>query len=1126
MERSGATFTKAYERLNKAQKAAVDTTEGPVMVIAGPGSGKTEILALRVANILQKTQATPGNILCLTFTESAASNMRQRLATLIGEKAYRVAIHTFHSFATEVIGRYPEYFYGGAYMSPADDLIRLEIIENALRDLPHGHPLRSEHPEQGYVFRKPVLKVIGFFKKAGLMPDELGLISETNEKDIEALDPIIAEYFGDRISKKEFGKIHEALLKIEVLAKKAKTDLVPHVFWKPYSVVVASSLKKALMEAQSQDSGTPLSTWKSDWSEKGDDGKRHLKDGGDRLIRMKEVATIYAHYQKELFARGYFDFDDMILDVIEAALTHTALRSELQEMYQYMLVDEFQDTNDAQMRLVRIIADAEVNEQKPNLMVVGDDDQAIYRFQGADVSNILSFATSWKDVAFVTMTDNYRSTQDILDAASSIIGRGSERLEKILPNIEKKLVSANKNLSPGEIKHICLPTSPHEYHFVAKEIRRLIDGGTKPEEIAVIARKHRQLEDLVSYLKAVSVPVRYEREQNVLLEPHIKQIITIGKFLQTVADVGKNEADYLLPEILSFPFWGVSRIDIWKVGTLAAKNHETWLAVMLSFENKAIREIAEFLIDLSLRAKNEPLEQIIDRAIGAHAPIVLDSDEDEITQLKIKDNEFLSPFKSFYFSKDRFLHARADYLSFLSSLRTFINALREYKRGKTLSLADLVEFVVFREKNDLPLNDFSPFANAESAVSLLSAHKAKGLEFDTVFVLSCLDSIWVGRGEPKRLILPANIPIEPAGDNEDDKLRLFYVALTRAKRHLYLTSYESKDEGGNVSPLRFLLSDGNNSLGKVFTPVHFALDVPDTSEVLEASWLSFHTPPYRGEEEALLKNLLKDYKLSVTHLNNFLDVAHGGPQKFIENNLLRFPQAKTASSAYGSAVHEALSRIVVAQKQDGKKPSVKKVEEWFLLALTRERLPLRDIRVQSERGKKSLTTFYEAKKSSFSPEDLVEVDFKSQGVVIGGAHITGKIDRITKADDGSLIVRDYKTGRPLSSWEKGSDDERQKLRTYQRQLFFYKLLLKNSRDFSNAVTKQGVIEFIEPEKGTLIDLTLTLENEQTKRLQDLVSLVFSMIVELKFPSIKKYSPDLKGVIDFEEDILKGTCVFE
>lgn len=1121
-------FVAAYERLNNAQKKAVDTVEGPVMVIAGPGSGKTEILSLRVANILRLTHATPDNILCLTFTESAATNMRQRLATLIGERAYRVAIHTFHSFAVEVISRHPEYFYGGAYMSPADDLTRMEIVEDALRALSHGHPLRSEHPEQGFVFRRPVMEVIERAKKAGLEPREFAAVIAANEEDYMLLNPFIHRMFSGRLSKKEFPQIETVLRDIQKVASQRPITLVSHAPWKPYARVVADSLAAAYQEAQETDSTTPLSVWKSSWTEATEDGQRVLKDGGDRLLRMQEVGRIYETYQRELFARGFYDFDDMILDVIEAIETHAALRAYVQEQYQYVLVDEFQDTNDAQMRLVRSIVDSPVNEGRPNLMVVGDDDQAIYRFQGADVSNILSFTAQWKDVAVVTMADNYRSTQSILNAAETVIVRGQDRLARLLPGVEKKLRAAHKGLSEGSIRHVSLPSSPHEYHFVASEIHRMITvEGVSPDSIAVISRKHRQLEELVPYLKTVSVPIRYEREQNVLEEPHIKQLILLARFVASIADGKGDEADELLPSILSFPFWGIERVVVWELSIQAKRAHGgSWLAAMRQYNDLRVQAIASFLIDLAGDAKTEPLEYVLDKLIGAEGT-VLEEDEDEVRETATSQKgNFVSPFKRYYFSKERFTHARADYLSFLSSLRTFITALREYKRGRIISINDLVAFVSFREKNNMPLNNKSPFANAEQAVSLLSAHKAKGLEFEIVFVLSCLDVVWAGRGEPKRLTLPKNLPIEQGGDTEDDRLRLFYVALTRAKRHLILSSYTHGESGESMSPLRFLLPGETTEAHPSFEPQSVSVpEAPHTTEVLEASFLSFHTPPYRGEEEALLKHVLVDYQLSPTHLNNFLNVAAGGPQKFIETNLLLFPQAKSSSAVFGTAIHEALFRAVVYVKKHQTFPSTDMVIEWCHDALVRARISEHDTRVQKERAVKALTAFLGARAHELQGGDLVEVDFKAQGVLVGGAHVTGKIDRLHRCADGTFEVIDYKTGRALSFWDRGDEHDRIKLHQYRRQLCFYKLLVEGSRDFSKEKVSVGTLQFVEPDGKQMVSLSLPLDASSVERVAALARAVYTLIVQVRFPVVEHYTKDEQGIRQFEEDILAGTCRF-
>ena len=187
-------------------------------------------------------------------------------------------------------------------------------------------------------------------------------------------------------------------------------------------------------------------------------------------------------------------------------------------------------------------------------MAVGNYDQAIYKFQGAEISNILDFKSAYKEPKIVTMTENYRSTQDILDVARKIIKKGEERLENVLPEMEKELVAKNPNIDKGDIVHKTFETAAHEFAYVADEVKKLIDSGKAPNDIAVISRNHRKLEESVAYLNNVGVPVNYERRQNVLEEPHVHQLVMLGRYIASLARKNTEDADNLLPEILSYPF--------------------------------------------------------------------------------------------------------------------------------------------------------------------------------------------------------------------------------------------------------------------------------------------------------------------------------------------------------------------------------------------------------------------------------------------------------------------------------------------------------------------------------------------------------------------------------------------
>ncbi len=1145
-------FEKRLKNLNKNQKKAVETIDGPVLVIAGPGSGKTEILGLRVAEILRKSQVLPSQILCLTFTDSASLNMRDRLSQIIGDEAYRVSIHTFHNFCVNIINRYPEYFYKGIPFSVADTITKSEILQSILEKLDRDHPFRTTMSDGKYVYLSGIAKAIEALKRAGLLPDDFRKILEENKKDLEKLSGVINKIFGGgRMSKKTLelaiGIKKELIKEISNIKNEFVIDsvLFPHL-----KKVILSSLIVAIKKSETEESTKPLTAWKDEYLKADEEGLPVLRESiyQDKMLALVEV---YNEYRKTMHDSALYDFDDMILDTIEALKKHTGLLTELQEQFQYILIDEFQDTNQAQMSIVKMIADAPVNEGRPNVMVVGDDDQAVYRFQGAEVSNIINFKKMYRDVSMVTMTDNYRSTQDILDVASHVIKKGTERLENIYPELEKNLTAENNDyktgLKKGNIHHFQLPSSSHECHYISREIKRLIDLGTKPSDIAVIGRKHEFLENLVPFMKGAEVPIKYDREQNVLEEPHIKELIIMSRYVYSLINQDGIIDESLLPQILSFGFWEIPRIDLFRLSADArVKRYDDgfkFLNLSLESESQKIKYVANFLVEVSQMAMNEPVERILDVLVGAHIPLVPDNEnEDESNMKELNKNsknnsenvEFVSPFKQYYFNNKKRTHQTAEYLTFLSGLRIFIRSLKDFRHGEDLTVKDLIEFVDIHEKNNLQLNDSSPFSNALEAVRLLTAHKSKGLEFDTVFVMSCQNEVWAGRGRGNNLPMPKNLPIYPAGDNEDDKLRLFYVALTRAKRDLYITSYLQTDMGKESNLLSYLLineEDGESIVARHLKPNlpdpndYADINSPSHSEVLTSSWTNYFTAPYLNEEEALLKSLLDNYKLSVTHLRNFTNVERGGPQLFIEQNLLRFPQSKNASSAFGTAVHYALEQYVLKLKSENKRPENQFAYDCFVKALKKEHLPRKDYTELVKKGTECLDTFLEKNAEDYSNKDLTEVNFADQNVIVEGAHLTGKIDRIVQIGGDKVIVHDYKTGDPLTSWDDKDGYKKNKIYDYKKQLVFYKILIENSRNYRHLKMTHGVIDFIEAKNGKVISLTFDMNDpevlELEERVKKLAVTVYKNIMNLDFPDIKEFSQDLKGTIAFEDFLLEN-----
>ncbi len=1096
-----STYEERYKALNAAQKKAVDTIDGPVMVIAGPGSGKTELLSLRVGNILKQGTAKASNILLLTFTETAARNMRERLESIIGTDAYRVAIYTFHGFCTDIIGRYPEYFYEAHSFRPASDLVRNELLEDIFWRLPHGHPFGKKHPELGYSYLREVRSKITDIKKGGLDPIRFRELVQENEKALEKLNSLLETYLPERIGKDAIASCTR--LKDALLA--ANTSL---------GNSYARYLEEAITSCEEEGKTQPLTAWKSTFTGKSEEGKRIFKDTA-HIARLLFLADMYEKYQEGLHTRGLYDFEDMILQVVHAFATYTPLRTDIEEQYQYIMVDEFQDTNKAQLALVKAISSHTVHEGHPNVCVVGDDDQAVYKFQGADISNIHTFKTLYDDVTTIVLTENYRSTAQVLDFARSIILQGEERLEKLFPEIQKELVSKNTTLPPGDIHQVSFSTPEEEYGYIATEVRALLDKGIEPHEIALIARKHKQLTGLLPSLDKLHVPYTYTRKENVFDELHVKELITICRLLATIG-AKEFERDDLLPEILAFPFWKLNRIEIWRVAEHAKRENTTWLDAMLASPDKHIVHIAHFLIEVGIIAQTAPLEIVLDMLIGSKEAILTPEDEydDGMFEPHIPtlSSEFSSPYKEYYFGKDALKEHPSTYIHFLSSLRVFMQALREYKDGVMLRIHDVGPFVDRHIEYDIPLINETPFAHNENSVQILTSHKAKGLEFEYVFIISANDSIWAGRGVPKKIAFPKNLSLETEGDTEDDFLRLFYVAITRAKHTIYVTHH--------ASPLRFLAHPN--------VPDYKKTGTAPLPELLMENLQVHHIPPFAHDEKALLQKVVEGYQLSPTHLTNFLDITKGGPMRFLEQNLLRFPQSKNVSSVFGTAIHKAIEDAHVLLREKGMLPQLEDLMTSFTKELKRGRLLTIDEDKQQKRGEKVLEHYYEYAKTKMKKEHLVELNFKHQGVQVDGALLTGKIDKVVQEDDGAWTVVDFKTGKGVSSWDDGDTEEymKVKLHNYRYQLMMYKLLVEHSRDYSGHIVNKGILEFVEEEDGEgIVEITLPFDGQsevELERFKRLVCAVYKKIVTLDLTlDTTAYEESLEGIVTFEDDLIAG-----
>ena len=672
------------------------------------------------------------------------------------------------------------------------------------------------------------------------------------------------------------------------------------------------------------------------------------------------------------------------------------------------------------------------------------------------------------------------------------------------------------------------PDQTQEFNYICDSIQA--DLKTMPgSEIAVIARGHKTLKAIQSILLKKEIPVSYQSGENVLDKKIVYQLLTIWKFTNSLLSPEKNIQEELLPEILSFEFFEIKTKDIIKIAMTAkgkiplselnqdldqtlpcvflntelkeeieniqekqkiAPTRFSWLEIMLKSKQPKIYNLTKFLINLAINSSSENFEKIMDYSLG----------NKEI-------DGYFSPLKSFYFKE-----INQTYLDFLQDLKTLISKIREKNDWKDYSLSEVVAFVNLLQKNKIELTKLTNFNNKEG-VNLLTAHKAKGLEFEKVYIVNCTNQEWIGKNKGSSLNLPLNLPFAPEKDQMDDKLRLFFVAITRAKTDLILSFSDLDKNYKNTTKLQFLEDISDLKIQK-----------KEMEDGLKNSILSLEQDLYKPEiiytqkDLEVLKPLVQNYKMSVTHLENFLDVTSGGPMCFVNKNLLNFPQAKIDSGSYGTAVHEALKDLVL-NLQKKQKADLEFLLERYEIHLKKQNLDPSPFQENLTKGRNHLTLFFKQKIPEFNLNCEVEKDFVNQGAVIGDSLLTGKIDRLERLENKELRAIDYKTGKAFLNWKGKDKNSKIKLWKYEIQLLFYKILVENSSQYKNHKLNESQIEFLENVDQKIITLPKHFNKEELERLEKLIQIVYQKIQNLDFPDTSNYSEDLKGIKQFEEDLL-------
>lgn len=1064
------------------------------MVVAGPGTGKTELLSMRAANILRKTDVLPENILCLTFTESGSVAMQKRLTDIIGKDAYNISIYTFHAFGSEIISRHREYFYRGAEFRPADELNQRQIITAILGSLSYNDPLASMMNGE-YTAISDIKSALSDIKRSGLSEQELIAILDANDIALDVAEPLLAEVFSSRISKSTPELLTRALATIATIDEPQPVMALPRL-----SDVLKKSLAHTIEDALAHEKTTPpITQWKKQWMAV-DANKRPILKARKQQEKLRSLVYIYAKYTEAMQEANLYDFDDMIVQVVQALEHYPELKYELQEKYQYIMVDEFQDTNLAQMRILLSLSAPEVNEGSPNILVVGDDDQAIYGFQGADVSNILSFQSMFHGVKLITLTDNYRSAESILTAARAVITQGTERLERQLPSLDKTLVPhASSNDSRATL--VQTPTLASERTWLIASIQERLQANPNAT-IAVIARRHLDLEALLPYFKHADIRISYDKRDNILEDEVVAQLELLAGIVVAIQNGELTKAESRLPELLCHPAWNIQPETIWTISLMAAREKKSWLEILKTLPETS--NLHAWLLQTAMQSSYLPLERIMDVLIGCGP------EESNTT--------FMSPLKRHFFAADP-----ADYLQHLSNLTVLRARLRDH--DPDTSLPRLSHFLTFLEQvraTNGTISSLRHIGDDSSSVRLLSAHASKGLEFDTVYVINAVDTNWGGRARSRTSTIsyPEHMRLRQNTNSLEERLRLFFVAMTRTKRQLFISYAADTGEEKPLMKAEFLVSDTHELETLTPTPPQDTIHY----QSIENEWYAPVLSLPSADMKAQLAPILNRYRLSATHINSFIDISRGGPQQFLLNNLLRFPSAASPHASYGNAMHIALQHAhdyFLAHKTTQPEEDIVRT---FEQSLQDAQLTEEEYARFLAKGSDALRTFLRTKPQHFSSSQRSELNLASQHIQLGDVRLTGKLDVLdVDATTKELTMIDYKTGGALHAWDKGSDQHKIKAHKYRQQLMLYHLLLANSRDWRNYTLRSSSIMFVEPDsRGEIVQLELdSVSSEELQAFSELIGAVWRHIQELDFPDTSQYPSSLAGIKAFEDDLRNG-----
>ncbi|TSC77695.1 MAG: DNA helicase II / ATP-dependent DNA helicase PcrA [Parcubacteria group bacterium Gr01-1014_24] len=960
-----STFDQEYKKLNKAQKEAVNSIEGPVMVVAGPGTGKTQILALRIGNILLRTDTKADGILCLTFTNSGVRAMKERLRKYIGSTGNKVNVFTFHSFGMKIIEEYYAVLDLETVPKLMDETDALTLSDQVLHDNDWEY-IRPRSDASRYF--GDLKSLISLLKRERLSPEEF-LIEI--EKDISGLKEN-PENISSRGESK--GQIRKEILK-----------------------------------------------------------------NIEGLNRTREVAKFFKLYEETKKEKNVFDYDDVLENLVKIVENSDQARDEIREKYLYILIDEHQDSSGVQNEfLARVWGEVE----KPNIFVVGDDRQLIYSFGGASLAYFEGFKHSFGKASLITLIDNYRSTQVILDSAHALLQSSITK---------EKLVSNHQESHPLRLVEADYPRD--EIIACALDIKEKIKKGVAANDCAILVPKNKQVRSTITILKDMNMPVAGGEMMDLF---DSSEAVSFLRVLKIVANPNDSVA------LADSFFDKYSLISPLKAHESIKSNNMREFSLLNIKEEKnnlsdGNNEINIWIgkLKMWLASSNEPLYSFIQK-VGTEFLLDTAKNHGELV-VRIEVLRTLLHLVLLQIEKP----ARPDGRS---------------GGNPKLSLNDFLNFLERVENygENIPLAIFS----ADDGVKVLTLHSSKGLEFDYVWIAHMDEKSFSG-GKIGSFSLPESIKEKVDKRDAEVLKRQLYVALTRAKRFCTV-SYALHSYTGRDQESAHIVADLEDNFEKQ--------NATQTEKIiLSRDQRAYVETKSKKEKHANLNDLVKlvtrDYesrKVSVSLLNNFFEC----PWKWYFRNLLQLPEPKSESLEFGNIVHGSIDAVLKFIK----KPNRRDLKNIILHQVRKSGFG--DERKQKELAVLAFNIVFQWVKNRLPEIELNRENEKSVSVKddrFPHLNIYGKIDLIEHLDAKNVRVTDFKTGsvRKKGDIEKLNEDPafaksfgeaRDRMSAYLRQLAMYSYLIKESSK-NKLDARESRLEFLEAKdkKEIFYDRVITPE---------------------------------------------------